>query len=155
MMATISGRIRREITIAWLPGRKSGCVTGISSGAGKSCRDQQGEIVEVRCQYDPATRGGNAPDGRKVKGTIHWVSARPCPAGGVWLYEYLFRKADPDEVDEEGADWRTNLNPNSLEVVQPAYVEPSLASAAVGMNCQFERLGHFSRSRFDGRQTRL
>jgi glutaminyl-tRNA synthetase len=112
-----------------------------------TCRDvvrnQQGEIVEVRCQYDPATRGGNAPDGRKVKGTIHWVSAEHALPIEARLYEYLFRKADPDEVDQEGADWRSNLNPNSLEVVQPAYVEPSLATAAVGTSYQFERLGYF------------
>jgi glutaminyl-tRNA synthetase len=102
-----------------------------------------GEVVEVHCTYDPATRGGDAPDGRKVKATIHWVSAAHALDAEVRLYENLFLKEDPDEV-EEGQDFTANLNPNSLEVVSSAKLEPSLGSAAAGDRYQFERLGYFS-----------
>ncbi len=104
---------------------------------------QTGEVLEVHCTYDPATRGGNAPDGRKVKATIHWVSAQHALPVEVRLYDHLFTKPDPDDV-AEGADWRANLNPQSLEVVSPAFVEPSLQDAPVGSRYQFERLGYFS-----------
>ncbi len=104
-------------------------------------KDAQGEVVELHCTYDPATRGGNAPDGRKVKATIHWVSAAHALPVEARLYDYLFTKAGPDEV-EEGKDWRSNLNPKSLEVVE-AFVEPSVAGAAPGTRYQFERLGYF------------
>jgi glutaminyl-tRNA synthetase len=107
-------------------------------------KDDKGQVVEVHCTYDPATRGGNAPDGRKVKGTIHWVSAEHALPVEVRLYDHLFMKEDPDEVDGAGLDWRSNLNPNSLEVVSPCYVEPSLAGAALGGHYQFERLGYFA-----------
>jgi glutaminyl-tRNA synthetase len=107
-------------------------------------KDDKGQVVEVHCTYDPATRGGNAPDGRKVKGTIHWVSAEHALPVEVRLYDHLFMKEDPDEVDGAGLDWRSNLNPNSLEVVSPCYVEPSLAGAAPGGHYQFERLGYFN-----------
>jgi glutaminyl-tRNA synthetase len=107
-------------------------------------KDDKGQVVEVHCTYDPATRGGNAPDGRKVKGTIHWVSAEHALPVEVRLYDHLFMKQDPDEVDGAGLDWRSNLNPNSLEVVSPCYVEPSLAGAAPGGHFQFERLGYFN-----------
>lgn len=103
---------------------------------------QSGEVVEVHCTYDPATRGGNAPDGRKVKATIHWVSAEHSLQAEVRLYDYLFLKPDPDDV-AEGQDWRANLNPGSLEVVPNARVEPSLAGTAAGSRYQFERLGYF------------
>ena len=76
---------------------------------------QTGEVVEVHCTYDPATRGGNTPDGRKVKGTIHWVSAAQAVAAEVRLYDHLFTKPDPDDVPK-GQDYKVNLNPNSLEV---------------------------------------
>jgi glutaminyl-tRNA synthetase len=102
-----------------------------------------GDVVEVRCRYDPATRGGDAPDGRKVKATLHWVSAPHALAAEVRLYDHLFLKEDPLDVPE-GADWKAGLNPNSLEVIYPAYVEPSLASARAGDRFQFERLGYFA-----------
>src|SRR5262245_14403659 len=102
-----------------------------------------GAVTELRCTYDPATRGGNAPDGRKVKGTIHWVSADKAIDAEVRLYDHLFTKPDPDEVPE-GQDYRTNLNPKSLEVLTGCKLEPSLASTAVGNRYQFERLGYFS-----------
>jgi glutaminyl-tRNA synthetase len=102
-----------------------------------------GEVVELHCCYDPATRGGNAPDGRKVKGTIHWVSAEHAREAEVRLYDHLFTKPDPDDVPE-GQDYRANLNPNSLVVVPGARVEPSLASAGIGSRYQFERQGYFS-----------
>ena len=104
-------------------------------------KDASGEIVELRCSYDPATRGGQAPDGRKVKGTLHWVSAAHALEAEVRLYEVLFSKEDPNEV-EEGKDLLSNLNPHSLEVVT-AWVEPSLAGAPPGSRYQFERLGYF------------
>ena len=105
-------------------------------------KNEKGEVVEVHCTYDPATRGGNAPDGRKVKSTIHWVSATSAIEAEVRIYETLFSKEDPSKV-EEGKDVLDNLNPNSLEVVNQAKVEPSLANAARGSRYQFERLGYF------------
>jgi glutaminyl-tRNA synthetase len=101
-----------------------------------------GEVVELHCTYDPATRGGNAPDGRKVKGTIHWVSAAHALQVEVRLYDHLFAKPFPDEV-EPGGDYKQNLNPNSLQVLNPCYVEPSLATAGPEDRFQFERLGYF------------
>jgi glutaminyl-tRNA synthetase len=106
-------------------------------------KDAGGNVVEVHCTYDPATRGGNAPDGRKVKSTIHWVSAEHAIDAEVRLYETLFTKEDPNEV-EEGQDFTANLNPNSLEVVKGAKLEPSLRDARPGLPYQFERLGYFA-----------
>jgi glutaminyl-tRNA synthetase len=105
-------------------------------------KNGNGEVVEVHCTYDPATRGGNAPDGRKVKATIHWVSATHAIEAEVRLYDKLFTKADPSQL-EEGEDFTASLNPNSLEIVSDAKLEPSLAGAAVGSRHQFERLGYF------------
>jgi glutaminyl-tRNA synthetase len=105
-------------------------------------KNERGEVVEVHCTYDPATRGGNAPDGRKVKATIHWVSAGHALDAEVRLYDKLFTKPNPNEA-EEGQDFTTNLNPNSLEVLRDCKLEPSLAAAAVGSRFQFERLGYF------------
>ncbi|MEY2394321.1 MAG: glutaminyl-tRNA synthetase [Acidobacteriaceae bacterium] len=105
-------------------------------------KNDKGEVLEVHCTYDPATRGGNAPDGRKVKSTIHWVSAANAIDAEVRIYETLFSKEDPSKV-EEGKDVLDNLNPNSLEVLRHAKVEPSLANAAQGSRYQFERLGYF------------
>ena len=105
-------------------------------------KNGDGEVVEVHCTYDPATRGGNAPDGRKVKATIHWVSAAHAIDAEVRLYDKLFTKPDPSQL-EEGEDFTGNLNPLSLEVVRGAKLEPSLANAAVGSRYQFERLGYF------------
>jgi glutaminyl-tRNA synthetase len=105
-------------------------------------KNEKGEVVEVHCTYDARTRGGNAPDGRKVKATIHWVSAAHAVDAEVRIYENLFRKEDPSHV-EEGKDVLDNLNPNSLEVIADAKLEPSLANPAVGTRYQFERLGYF------------
>jgi glutaminyl-tRNA synthetase len=105
-------------------------------------KDDNGEVVEVHCSYDPATRGGNAPDGRKVKSTIHWVSAAKAINAEVRIYENLFSKENPNEVDE-GEDFTANLNPTSLEVIAHAKLEPSLADAVAGSRYQFERLGYF------------
>jgi glutaminyl-tRNA synthetase len=105
-------------------------------------KNDKGEVVEVHCTYDPATRGGNAPDGRKVKSTIHWVSAANAIDAEVRIYENLFSKENPSEV-AEGQDFTSNLNPQSLEVITQAKLEPSLAHAAVGSRYQFERLGYF------------
>ena len=102
-------------------------------------KNDQGEVVEVRCTYDPATRGGNAPDGRKVKATIHWASAAHAVDAEVRVYDTLFTKENPDEGD----DFTANLNPKSLEVIPRAKLEPSLAGATPGSRYQFERLGYF------------
>ncbi len=104
--------------------------------------DRTGEVVEVRCTYDPATRGGNAPDGRRVKSTIHWVSAAHAIEAEVRLYEQLFTKPLPGGEDE-GRDFIEDLNPNSLEVLTGCKLEPSLRRAPVGSRFQFERLGYF------------
>ena len=106
-------------------------------------KNDQGEVVEVHCTYDPATKGGNAPDGRKVKATIHWVSAAHAVDAEVRIYDNLFLKEDPSDV-KEGEDVLDNLNPASLEIITDAKLEPSLANAAVGTRYQFERLGYFS-----------
>jgi glutaminyl-tRNA synthetase len=100
------------------------------------------EVIEVHCTYDPATRGGNVPDGRKVKSTIHWVSAAHALEAEVRLYENLFTKEDPNDV-ESGADFMSNVNRNSLEVLTSCRIEPFLACAAPGSLYQFERLGYF------------
>ena len=106
-------------------------------------KNPQGGIAEVHCTYDPATRGGNAPpDGRKVKATIHWVSAAQAVSGEVRMYDNLFLKEDPGQV-EEGQDFTANLNPNSLEVLVDCKLEPALGDAAAGARYQFERLGYF------------
>jgi glutaminyl-tRNA synthetase len=104
--------------------------------------DAAGRVMELRCSYDPATRGGQAPDGRKVRGTIHWISARHAVPAEVRLYERLFRSEDPGEAPE-GSDFTANLAPDSLRVVRGALVEPSLASAAPGETLQLERQGYF------------
>jgi glutaminyl-tRNA synthetase len=106
-------------------------------------KDAEGNIIELHCTYDPATRGGNAPDGRKVKSTIHWVSAAHAIDAEVRLYDNLFTKENPNEV-EEGEDFTSNLNPNSLEVLSGCKVEPGLRGAEAGARYQFERLGYFS-----------
>jgi glutaminyl-tRNA synthetase len=110
-------------------------------------KDERGEIAEVHCTYDPATRGGDAPDGRKVKSTLHWVSAAHAVEAEVRLYDRLFTKPNPMEADEEeegeGVDFLSSLNPNSLEVLPSSRVEPSLKGAPAGSIYQFERQGYF------------
>ena len=105
-------------------------------------KDPQGNVVEVHCTYDPLSRGGNSPDGRKVKSTMHWVSAAHAISAEIRLYDKLFTKADPGDVPE-GGSFLDNLNPNSLEVLAGAKLEPSLASAKLEDRFQFERVGYF------------
>lgn len=114
-----------------------------------------GEVVELHCTYDPATRGGDAPDGRKVKATLHWVAEAEAVRAEVRLYDHLFSKENPSEVDAAPAvghrpsavgnapDWKSNLNSQSLETIAAAYVEPSVGSAKAGDRFQFERVGYF------------
>ena len=122
-----------------------------ANGAGKSTilntiaglhPPDSGEIVELHCTYDPESRGGGTADGRRVKGTLHWVSAAHARPAEVRIYDRLFTKADPHETDE-GLDFTSNLNPNSLEVLRGCQVEPSLATAAPGDPLQFLRMGYF------------
>ena len=105
-------------------------------------KDEANAVVEVHCTYDPASKGGNSPDGRKVKSTMHWVSAGHAISAEIRLYDKLFRKADPTDV-EEGQDVLDNLNPGSLEILTGARLEPSLGEATVGAPLQFERVGYF------------
>jgi glutaminyl-tRNA synthetase len=106
-------------------------------------KDAAGNVVEVHCTYDPASRGGQSPDGRKVKSTMHWVSAAHAISAEIRLYDKLFLKADPYDI-AEGEDVLSNLNPNSLEVLTGAKLEPSLANSKPGDRFQFERVGYFS-----------
>ncbi len=104
-------------------------------------KDSKGNITELRCTYDPASRGGNSPDGRKVQGTIHWVSEKHAVKAEVRLFDRLFMKENPDDVPE-GTDWKTGLNPDSLKVIT-GYLEPSLENVKPMDRYQFERLGYF------------
>jgi glutaminyl-tRNA synthetase len=123
----------REVRLRW--GYFITCVGAVKD-------EKTGEVVELHCTYDPATRGGNAPDGRKVKGTIHWVSADHALPAEVRLYDHLFARPDPSDV-EEGQNYLANLNPKSLECLTGCLVEPSLAGAPAGSRFQFERQGYF------------
>ena len=105
----------------------------------EAVKDAAGEIVELRCTYDPATRGGDAADGRKVKATLHWVSAAHAADAEVRLYDRLFKSETPDNA----GDYRADLNPASLEVVAGCKIEPSAAAAPPATRYQFERLGYF------------
>jgi glutaminyl-tRNA synthetase len=124
------------------PGREVRLRYGFFITAKSVVKNDKGEVVEVHCSYDPATRGGNAPDGRKVKSTIHWVSAAHAIDAEARIYDKLFTKEDPNQV-EEGQEFTDNLNPDSLEVIANAKMEPSLANAPVEGRYQFERLGYF------------
>jgi len=106
-------------------------------------KDEQGNVVELRCTYDPETRGGDAPDGRKVKSTLHWVSASHAIDSEVRLYNHLFTIENPASAE----DFRTVLNPDSLEIVDSAKLEPALAELEAGAQCQFERLGYFCKDK--------
>ena len=108
----------------------------------EAVKDASGDVLELRCTYDPATRGGNAPDGRKVQGTIHWVSAADAVTAEVRLHSQLFAKPDPDV-----ANFAAELNPNSLEVLTGAKVEPAIAAEDSGAPVQFERVGYFVRDK--------
>jgi len=116
-------------------------------------KDQAGNVVELRCTYDPATRGGDSPDGRKVKATLHWVSAAHALEAEVRLYDTLFTVRDTSSVPE-GQDWKDTLNPRSLEVVAGAKLEPGLAGAAPESRWQFERMGYFVADRRDSKPGR-
>ncbi len=124
------------------PGREVRLRYGYFITAKTVVKNDRGEVMEVHCTYDPATRGGNAPDGRKVKSTIHWVSAAHALDAEVRIYDKLFIKEDPNQV-EEGQEFTANLDPNSLEVIANAKLEPSLANAPIEGRYQFERLGYF------------
>ena len=118
-------------------------------------KNDAGEVIELRCSYDPETRGGSAPDGRKVKGTIHWVSADDALKSELRLYDHLFDKPDPNEVDQKGDDYKSNLNPESLVTLSNCRVEPSLANANAGEVYQFERQGYFCVDTLDSKPDRL
>ena len=124
------------------PGREVRLRYGYLITCNSVVKDANGNLVELHCTYDPATRGGTTPDGRKVKSTIHWVSAAHALDSEVRLYENLFTKENPNEV-EEGQEFTANLNPRSLEVLTGGKVEPSLRDALPGTRYQFERLGYF------------
>ena len=116
----------------------------------EAVKDGEGNVVELRCTYDPATKGGDAPDGRKVKATLHWVAARRLVEAEVRLYDTLFTVRDPMDVPE-GADWKDFLNPKSLEVLRGCKLEPSLRDAEPESRWQFERLGYFCADRRDSK----
>jgi len=124
------------------PGREVRLRYGYLVTCTRVVKNAKDEVIEVHCTYDPATRGGNTPDGRKVKSTIHWVSAANAIDAEVRLYETLFTKEDPNDT-KDGEDFTVNLNPQSLEVRNSAKLEPSLKNAPVGSRYQFERLGYF------------
>lgn len=134
------------------PGREVRLRYGYFIRCEEVIKNDAGEVVELRCTYDPATRGGDAPDGRKVKATLHWVSAAKAIEAEVRLYDHLFTKRDPDDV-EEGQDYLSNLNPDSLKV-STCLVEPSVAGAAPGTRYQFERQAYFCVDK-DSRPSRL
>ncbi len=125
------------------PGREVRLRYGYFITCTGAVKNEKGEIAEIHCTYDPATRGGNAPDGRKVKSTIHWVSAAHAIDAEVRLYDSLFSKPDPNQT-EEGQSFLANLNPYSLEVLTDCKLEPSLQDATAYSHYQFERLGYFS-----------
>jgi len=106
-------------------------------------KDKDNNIIELICTYDPATRGGDAPDGRKVKATLHWVSAAHAKKIEARLYGHLFSCPNPDET-AEGKDYKSNINPHSLKIVYPAYIEPGPEKSNSGVSYQFERHGYFS-----------
>lgn len=124
------------------PGREVRLRYGYFIKCDEVVKDASGNVVELRCTYDPATRGGNAPDGRKVKATLHWVSAEHALPVEVRLYDHLCQQPDPNDVPE-GTNWKVTLNPNSLQAIPRAWIEPSVANAAPSSKFQFERLGYF------------
>ena len=117
-------------------------------------KDDDGNIIELHCTYDPETRGGNAPDGRKSKATLHWVSVKHAKKVEVKLYKHLFTKQNPEEVDE-GKDFISNLNPDSLETLTDCFIEPSIQKFSSGDIVQFERLGYFCIDSVDSKPDKL
>ena len=127
------------------PALRCGCATPISSSALSVMKNAAGEVTELRCTYDPATKGGNAPDGRKVKATMHWLPAAQSRPAEIRIYNQLFAKPSPD-----AANFAADLNPQSLEILKDARVEPAVAEANSPDVVQFERQGYFVRDkRFD------
>ena len=124
------------------PGREVRLRYGYLITCTRVVKDANGQVIEVHCTYDPATRGGNTPDGRKVKSTIHWVSAGQAIEADIRIYDNLFSVEDPNQTPE-GQEFTVNLNPNSLQIVKGAKLEPCLGSASPGDRYQFERLGYF------------
>ena len=124
------------------PGREVRLKHGYYITCQEAIKDEHGEVVELCCTYDPESRGGSTPDGRKVRGTLHWVSAAHALDAEVRLYDHLFNKRDPSDV-EEGEDFKDGINPDSLETLRECKVEPSLADAEPGSRFQFLRLGYF------------
>ena len=118
----------------------------------KVIKDGNGDITEIHCTYDPETYGGNAKDGRKVKGTIHWVSAEHAVKTEVRLYDRLFSIANP--ASQKDTDYKSSLNPDSLKILPTCFVEPSLASAKSEEKYQFERLGYFCVD-YDSKETKI
>jgi glutaminyl-tRNA synthetase len=116
-------------------------------------KDASGRVTELRCTYDPESRSGTPAANRKVKGTLHWVSAPQSVQAEVRLFDHLFAKMDPEDVPA-GQDWHVNLNPNSLETLTTCRLEPSLAEAQPGDHFQFERLGYFVADAVDSRPGR-
>jgi len=135
------------------PGREVRLRWGYIVRCDEVVKNAAGEVVELRCSHDPATRGGGTPDGRRVQGTIHWVSAAEAIDAEVRLYDHLFASPDPDDVPE-GVDWITTVDPRSLEVIPHAKVEPALAGAPPGASVQFERVGYFTADALDHRAER-
>ena len=135
----IFARLLRPNIIACIPATKCDCVMLTSSSVRMWSRMREGEVVEIHCTYDPSTRGGDSPDGRKVKSTIHWVSAEHAKPVEVRMYDRLFTKEDPEEGED---DFLQCLNPNSLRSLT-GYVEPSLTPTQAGDRFQFEQLGYF------------
>lgn len=123
------------------PGREVRLRNGYFIKCEEVIKDADGNIKELHCTYDPETRGGDAPDGRKVKATLHWVAAKQSVKAQLRLYDHLFMKPNPDDV-EEGQHWLSNLNPNSLNVIE-CQIEPSVVGAKPGARYQFERQGYF------------
>ena len=136
------------------PGREVRLRYGYFIRCEEVVKDADGNIVELRCSYDPQTRGGSSPDGRKVRATLHWVSASHALNAELRLYDHMFTRWNPDE-DADGADWLSFLNPESLIVVDNAKLEPSLKDAAPGSRFQFERQGYFCVDTEDSTPDRL
>ena len=125
------------------PGREVRLMHGYYITCNEVIKDDSGNIKELHCTYDPATKGGDSPDGRKVKGTLHWVSAKHALDAEVHVYEQLFSKEDPDDVPA-GQDFTANLNPNSLQVLTGVKLEPSVAEASANSHYQLLRQGYYS-----------
>ncbi|MBE0667879.1 MAG: glutamine--tRNA ligase, partial [Bacteroidales bacterium] len=136
------------------PGREVRLMNAYYITCNSLVKDGDENVIELHCTYDPDSRGGMSADGRKVKGTIHWVSARHALDAEVRLYETLFTKPNPYEVDD-GGDFTDNINPDSLELLKDAKLEPSLGDAKVGVSYQFMRNGYFCLDQVDSSPERL